>query len=192
MHRHGAGIAAVCLVLFPTIAVAADLKPAAVDAKPAAVDAKPAAADTKPAAADTKPAATDRFAFNGNCSADDQCIDGVCRYLTQTARVCTRFCTLSSSCPDGARCRNGLCVPASYILPDSCSGASCSGQSPTVGGGCSFAARDGESKRRGSFLPLLLLVLGWFLRPPGMTRRRNAARSERDPRSEIDTGELWG
>jgi serine protease len=53
-----------------------------------------------------------KLGFNSPCQSDEQCSDGVCRDLFSGTKVCTRFCTLASSCPASSSCTNGLCKPA--------------------------------------------------------------------------------
>ena len=125
------------------------------------LDAGAAVAKAMPAA---PPPTTSKLAFGESCSTDDQCADGGCHNISEDARICTRSCSDASTCPQGADCQNGLCVPGGS-LPQS--GASCGSGSTSCAnpdsaawtGGCALGGRGLPASGAAGGLLLLVALL---------------------------------
>jgi serine protease len=98
-----------------------------------------------------------KLPFSSTCQNDDQCVDSICRDLGGGAKVCTRYCTLTSNCPADSTCSNGLCMPSHppvSAAPGCPAGQTCATAAGTVEGGCSVIS----GSARGWWLPSLFLL----------------------------------
>jgi serine protease len=91
-----------------------------------------------------------KLPFSSSCNGDDQCLEAVCQSVQGGGKICTRYCSTPSNCPN-TPCVNGLCAPTS----SSCTGASCLTPG-TIEGSCSLAPPGAPAHR---WAPLLLVAL---------------------------------